>query len=108
MNAETTTTPSPPIELLLRPFQKFAKVEASGGLLLLLCTIVALAWANSPWAESYLSLWQTRLTFGLGGFTLSKPLLLWINDLLMAVFFFVVGLEIKREALVGELGRVIR
>jgi Na+:H+ antiporter, NhaA family len=97
------TATSPPIALLLRPFHEFAKVSASGGLLLMFCAVVALIWANSPWAESYFGLWQTRMTFGLGSFTLSKPLLLWINDLLMAVFFFVVGLEIKREALVGEL-----
>src|SRR5688572_3210240 len=104
-NIDRTQQPatSPPIALLLRPFHEFAKVSASGGLLLMFCAVVALIWANSPWAESYFGLWQTRMTFGLGSFTISKPLLLWINDLLMAVFFFVVGLEIKREALVGEL-----
>jgi len=88
---------------IIRPFQKFAKTEASGGILLLLCTAAALVWANSPWASSYINLWQTKLTVGLGSFILSKPLLLWINDGLMTVFFFVVGLEIKRELLVGEL-----
>jgi Na+:H+ antiporter, NhaA family len=97
------TATSPPIALLLHPFHKFAKISASGGLLLMFSAVVALIWANSPWAESYFGLWQTVMAFGLGGFTLSKSLLLWINDLLMVVFFFVVGLEIKREALVGEL-----
>jgi NhaA family Na+:H+ antiporter len=92
-----------PIERIVRPFQEFARVEASGGILLLISTAVALAWANSPWAGSYNSLWQTKLTIGLGGFALSKPILLWINDGLMSAFFFVVGLEIKREMLVGEL-----
>lgn len=66
-------------------------------------TLIAMVWANSPWAESYFGLWQTMLTFGFGDFVLSKSLLMWISDGLMAVFFFVVGLEIKREVLVGEL-----
>jgi NhaA family Na+:H+ antiporter len=70
---------------------------------LLLCTVVALVWANSSWANTYFNLWQTRITVGFGTAVLAKPLLLWINDGLMAVFFFVVGLEIKREILVGEL-----
>lgn len=81
-------------------------MEASGGILLLVATAAALIWANSPWAASYTSLWQTKLTVGAGDFVLSKPILLWINDGLMAVFFFVVGLEIKREFLVGELASV--
>lgn len=98
--------PRLPTERLLRPFQEFARIEASGGILLLVCTVVALAWANSPWAGTYFSLWQTKLTVGFGEFVLSKPLLLWINDGLMAIFFFVVGLEIKREVLVGELDSV--
>ena len=87
----------------MRPFQRFAEIEASGGILLLVCTVAALVWANSPWASVYFSLWQTKLTIGLGDAGLSKALLLWINDGLMAVFFFVVGQEIKRELLVGEL-----
>lgn len=92
-----------PIERILRPFEEFAKIESSGGILLLLCTGVALLWVNSPWGDSYLAWWQTPLTVGFAGLVLSKPLLLWINDGLMAVFFFLVGLEIKREVLVGEL-----
>lgn len=90
-------------ERLLAPLDDFLQKEASSGILLLACTILALAWANSPWSTSYDTLWNNRLTIGYGGFELSKPLLLWINDGLMAVFFFVVGLEIKREILVGEL-----
>ena len=88
---------------LLRPFQEFASRSAASGILLSLCTVAALAWANSPWSESYAGLWQTKLTAGFGSLALSKPLILWINDGLMAVFFFVVGLEIKREVLAGEL-----
>ena len=96
-------TKQPLSERLVKPFEKFAEIEASSGILLFFCTIAALLWANSPWAESYTNLWQTKFTIGFGDFALSKPLLLWINDGLMAVFFFAVGLEIKREILIGEL-----
>ncbi len=88
---------------LVRPFQKFATTEASGGILLLVCTIVALVWANSPWEHYYTALWHTRITVGLGRFDFSRELHFWVNDALMAMFFFVVGLEIKREVLAGEL-----
>ncbi|HEV2122463.1 MAG TPA: Na+/H+ antiporter NhaA [Chloroflexota bacterium] len=97
-----------PIDRILRPFREFAHVEASGGVLLLISALLALVWANSPWAASYVSLWQTKVTIGAGNFVLSKALLLWINDGLMAIFFFVVGLEIKREILVGELASLRR
>jgi len=88
---------------LLRPFQEFFAQEAAGAVLLMVCTGVALAWANSPWSDSYVHLWETRLSFSLGEAGISKSLHHWINDGLMAVFFFVVGLEIKREFQVGEL-----
>lgn len=94
---------STPIERLARPFQEFAKLEASGGILLIGCTVAALLWANSPWAGSYFALWHTKLTFGFAGRQLSEELHFWINDGLMAIFFLLVGLEIKREVLVGEL-----
>ena len=92
-----------PIDRLVRPFQDFAKLETSGGILLIGCTVIALVWANSPWASSYFYLWHIDLTFGFAGKNLSEPLHFWINDGLMALFFLVVGLEIKRETLVGEL-----
>ncbi len=92
-----------PILKLARPFQEFAAQETSGGVLLLLCTLVALVWANSPWAPAYTALWHTPVTIGIGSLTLAKELHFWVNDALMAVFFFVVGLEIKRELLAGEL-----
>ncbi len=91
------------VEQALAPFWRFSRIEASGGLLLIACTLAALIWANSPWAGSYFALWDRHLTVGLGGMVLSKSLLHWINDGLMAIFFFMVGLEIKREILVGEL-----
>jgi NhaA family Na+:H+ antiporter len=95
-----------PVDRLLAPFREFSRREASGGVLLIVAALVALVWANSPFADSYAGLWETRLTIGVGDLALSKPLLLWINDGLMAVFFLVVGLEIKREVLVGELATV--
>jgi NhaA family Na+:H+ antiporter len=93
----------PPIDQILRPFQEFFRIEASSGILLLACTALALIWANSPWAESYFNLLLTKFTIDIGGLGLSKPIILWINDGLMAIFFFLVGLEIKREIMVGEL-----
>ena len=97
---------SAPIVRIIRPFQAFAANKTSGGILLLLCTVVALVWANSPWSASYSALWHTNFTVSLAGRALSYDLHFWVNDLLMAVFFFVVGLEIKREVLVGELASV--
>jgi NhaA family Na+:H+ antiporter len=85
------------------PFRNFAQTEASGGILLFLATLVALVWANSAWSNQYFDLWHTTMTVQIGDYGLSKTLNHWINDGLMAIFFFVVGLEIKREMLVGEL-----
>jgi len=95
--------PRRPIDVIVKPFQEFAHGAASGGIVLLVCTIIALIWANSPWRESYHDLWQAKLTVAIGGFELSSSLHHWINDGLMVIFFFVVGLEIKREVLAGEL-----
>ena len=100
-NTETT-----PIEKLLSPLQQFLHAEASGGILLIIFTIVALVWANSPLAETYHNLWHTHLSIDIGGLGLNYSLHHWINDGLMVIFFFVVGLEIKRELLVGELSSV--
>ncbi len=88
---------------ILSPFQKFIKIESLSGLLLLGATILALVWSNSPWGESYQDLWNYKLGFIGESFTLNKPLILWINDGLMAIFFFLIGLEIKREFRIGEL-----
>ena len=81
------------IERALRPFQQFARKESSSGLLLLACTAVALVWANSPWADAYARLWEIPITVGVGQFAIAESLHHWINDGLMAVFFFVVGLD---------------
>ncbi len=95
-----------PIEKLTFPIQEFLHKQASGGILLILCTIIALVWANSPLAESYYHLWHTYISLDIGGLGLKYSLHHWINDGLMVIFFFVVGLEIKRELLVGELSSV--
>jgi len=96
----------PAIEVLSAPFARFARMEAAGGILLLLCTAAALAWANSPWERSYETLWNTPLTIGFGRMVISETRHHWINDGLMSIFFFLVGLEIKREVLIGELSSV--
>jgi len=91
------------IEALTDPFARFAKIEASGGIILLVATAVALVWANSPWEHGYEALWNTPVTIGFGRVVLSETRHHWINDGLMSIFFFLVGLEIKREVLIGEL-----
>ena len=77
--------------------------EAGGSALLLVATVLALAWANSPWSDSYASFWSTHATIGIGDLELSLDLRHWVNDAAMALFFLVVGLEITREISVGEL-----
>ncbi len=88
---------------LLSPFQAFARSESAGGVLLIVAAAVAFAWANSPWAASYFHLLHAPAGLEIGGFALEKHLAHWVNDGLMVVFFLLVGLEIKREVLVGEL-----
>ena len=83
--------------------QRFARQAASGGIVLLICTILALLWRNLPGGEGYVHFWETELSLSLGAWTLSESLVHWINDGLMTIFFFVVGLEIKRELMTGEL-----
>ncbi len=89
--------------VIIRPFHEFAKIEASGGLLLLASALIALIFANSMFAEQYFAIWHSTFSIGIGSFSLSMPVESWINDGLMTLFFLVVGLEIKREFLVGEL-----
>jgi Na+:H+ antiporter, NhaA family len=90
--------------LFVRPFQRFMHAEAGGALFMLAAAVAALAWANSPWHHAQESLWETELSIHLGGLAhLDLTLVEWVNDALMAIFFFVVGLEIKRELVHGEL-----
>lgn len=90
---------------LIRPLSDFLHKEASAGLLLIAAAVVAMVWANSPWADSYTDLWLgTHGTIGIEGFlTIELTLQEWVNDVAMVLFFFVAGLEIKRELTQGEL-----
>ena len=83
--------------------QRFLRTEVGGGVVLLVAAVVALVWANSPWRAGYESLWATEVQFRVGGLHFEEDLRHFVNDALMAVFFFVVGLEIKRELVAGEL-----
>jgi NhaA family Na+:H+ antiporter len=93
----------PPIDILLSPFQRFVHTEASGGIVLLACAALALVAANSSLASAWHGFWSTPISIGVGEVQVSHGLDEWINEALMAVFFFVVGLEIRREVLAGEL-----
>lgn len=97
-----------PIARLMRPVKYFFHLKVTGGLLLFANALLAMIWANSPWHESYHVLWHAPVAVKFGDFVLSYPLEHWINDGLMVIFFFVIGLEIKREVLVGELRSVKR
>jgi NhaA family Na+:H+ antiporter len=90
-------------QLARRPLERFFRIEAASGILLMVATAVALLWANSPWAESYARLLHTPLGVRVGPFQVEHSLEWLINDGLMAIFFFVVGLEIRREIHAGEL-----
>lgn len=90
-----------------RPVKRFLDIEAASGILLLLVTVVALVWANSPWGDSYTDFWHTEIELIIGDFHVGEnhhlDLGVLVNDALMVIFFFVVGLEIKRELVTGQL-----
>jgi len=86
-----------------RPLERFLQIEAASGILLLIAAAVALVWANSAWADSYVRLWHTPVGIRIGGFDFERPLEWVVNDGLMVIFFFVVGMEIRREVHHGEL-----
>ena len=90
------------------PVERFLAIEASSGVLLLVVASLALAWANSPWHAAYEHLWHTPLAVQLGDVRFERDLHFWINDMLMTLFFFVVGLEIRREIHRGELSQLRR
>lgn len=91
------------MEKALSRIQQFMQMEASAGLVLMGVAVLAMLFANTGLAELYTSVLDTNIRVGIGTFEISKPALLWINDGLMAIFFFLIGLEIKREVLLGEL-----
>ncbi len=92
-----------PLVRALSPLRDFLHTEAAGGVLLVGASVAALVWANSPWSGSYDSLWSSKATIEIAGHGLSLDLRHWVNDALMAIFFLVVGLEIKREVTGGHL-----
>ncbi len=94
-----------PRDRIRQPFDAVLGAQTSGGVLLFIATVVAMVWANSPWAESYHHLWAQHIVVGNETWRLDLSLHHWINDGLMAMFFFVVGLELKREMVAGELSR---
>jgi Na+:H+ antiporter, NhaA family len=112
-NSPESTPPSLPPEvweplrraaqLASRPLDRFLHIEAASGILLLVAAAAALAWANSPWQHSYHALWHTPLGIRIGAFQFERPLEWLVNDGLMTIFFFVVGMEIRREIHHGEL-----
>ncbi len=95
--------PEQPIDRFLRPVARYMHVEATSGVVLLLCTLVALIAANSPFAEAYLGFWETNIVVAFGSFDFEQSLHHVINDGLMSIFFFVIGLEVKREIVHGSL-----
>nr|WP_228386487.1 Na+/H+ antiporter NhaA [Ornithinicoccus halotolerans] len=88
---------------LAAPARRFLSTEAGGAVMLLAATVVALLWANSPWSSTYQALWHAEAALSVAGWELSMDLEHWVNDGLMALFFFVIGLEVRREFSVGEL-----
>jgi NhaA family Na+:H+ antiporter len=89
--------------LAWRPLDRFLRIEAASGILLFVSAALALVWANSPWQESYSLLWQTPLGIRIGPLVFERSFAWFVNDILMTIFFFVVGLEIRRELHHGEL-----
>jgi len=88
---------------VVKPFREFMQYEASGGLVLISCVIIALIVSNLPFGSLYFLLWETEVGISIGPFSILQPLVFWVNDVLMVIFFFLIGLEIKREVLIGEL-----
>ena len=95
-----------PVPRLARPIRTFLTTESAGGLVLLAATISALVWANLPLDGGYESFWTTEITLAVGDLEIGEDLRDWVNDALLTIFFYVVGLEIKRELVAGELNDV--
>ncbi len=95
-----------PIDKLVKPVSKFIHLEYTSGLVLFTGVVIAIIWINSGWSDSYHEFWETPIMVGIGSFNFNHPLHLWVNDGLMAIFFFVIGLELKREFMAGELSSI--
>src|SRR5262249_12323527 len=109
-SAHVDAPPASPVGIrrLFAPVERFLAIEAASGVVLLVAAVAALMWANSPWRATYGNLWRVPLGFRFGGLAFERDLQFWINDGLMTVFFFVVGLEIRREIHSGELSEIRR
>jgi len=94
---------SPAVRRVVDPLRDFLHAEAAGGIVLVIAAVAAVIWANSAFAQSYVTFWSRELSLGFGSLQVTEDLQHWVNDALMAIFFFVVGLEIKRELVEGEL-----
>ncbi len=92
-----------PAVRVIRPLRDFLAAETAGGVLLVAAAVIALVWANSPWSGAYRSFWASHIDLRVAGHSLDLDLRHWVNEGLMTLFFFVVGLEIKRELVEGEL-----
>ncbi len=102
-NRERMEFPEEPIHRITAPLERFMHVEAASGIVLLTAAVAALVLANSPVSDGFLAIWKIEVGFRIGAFDMSYSLKHWINDGLMAIFFFVIGLEVKRELVIGEL-----
>ena len=105
---ELSGLPSDPIDSIVDPLKRFLHIESTSGIVLLVATILALLLANSSVAEDFLALWKKMFGFRIGEFQMNYSFQHWINDFLMAIFFFVIGLEVKRELVLGELRDIKR
>lgn len=103
LSTPDTRLPPQPIDRLVEPMRRFLHVESASGVVLLLCTVAALVLANSPWSDAFLAFWKSPIALSVGTLDFRLTLVHWINDGLMVIFFFVVGLEVKRELVLGEL-----
>lgn len=105
MNDSLTRLPRALVERLTRPFSRFVQIETAAGAVLLTATLVALLLSNSPWADTFLGIWEIPVGVQIGSSDAVRSLKEWINDGLMTLFFFLVALELKREIVLGELGQ---
>ena len=102
-SSERPSLPREPIQKIIGPLARFMHIEAASGVVLLIATAAALVLANSGASEAFLGFWKTQVGFRFGGFEFQHSLKHLINDGLMVIFFFVIGLEVKREIVLGEL-----
>jgi NhaA family Na+:H+ antiporter len=98
--------PSEKIDTILKPIERYMHNESTAGILLFLCALTAAIWSNSAWSSFYFDLWDYEIAIRAGDYEVKNTLHHWINDGLMAMFFFVIGLELKREIMAGELSDI--